>query len=482
MSRAICAVVILAAAPARAEPRTDPTEGRAVFTGATSPSATSIDVNPAALGLGSVDEIYTASTLVLDHYSIQRRMIDLDTGALSPGASVRETEPALGGMLAAVLHYKDNVALAVALRTTPVEAFPSGQSALAYFTLGGAERVWAGTAAAGFKLTDELHFGVSLGTERRYLHLRYARDTALAAGHNAGGVDSDCGGGVPCGVENPAAAEIYDVNVQSRLLSQDAFSVSLGLVLELAKDTFVGVAYHTTPGVDAVENSLTGDMTVTTAPRSGGIVLHGNATVNVQEPASVDAEVRTRLPDKIDLHVGFRWEDLSRFSAYDVRGYGSTFANVPEWTEIPRGFHDPFAFWAGIEQAEAGGTGLSDGWRFGGRFGIETASLDDARTSPMTIDPLSYTADAGAMLRLPGFGPFRDVVLQATYGLQYYPAVHVTQSAFDPRNQIACIESNSDYSTPACEAVRLGYALPTGAGDYSRIEQAFRIALRLELP
>ena len=45
-----------------------------------------------------------------------------------------------------------------------------------------------------------------------------------------------------------------------------------------------------------------------------------------------------------------------------------------------------------------------------------------------------------------------QIVLQATYGLQYYPTVNVTQSAFDPRARIFCIDSGADYSTNACEA------------------------------
>jgi len=378
-----------------------------------------------------------------------------------------------------VLHFKDSAAFAVSLRTVPIEQFISNQPALVYHTMGGRERLWTATLGGAFKLTDELYVGISLASEQRLLHLKYARDTALESGDTS----IDCGG-TPCGIENPAAREVYDVNVKSTFLSQDAVTVNLGLLFALSalgapRNWDVAVAYHTTPGVDAVQNTLTGDMTVTRAPRDGGGTVKGNATVYVEEPVSVDFELRGRVAEKLDLHAGFRWEDLSRFTAYDVRGYGSTFPanNIPEWTERPRGFHDPFAVWAGVEQVEAGETGLDGGWRFGGRIGFETESVDEARTSPITIDPTSYTLDLGAMLRLTPI-----VALQLTYGLQYYPAVHVTNSAFDPRDRLACIASGYEYATQACESTRQGYAIPTAAGDYDRVEHALRLAVRVLIP
>ena len=98
----------------------------------------------------------------------------------------------------------------------------------------------------------------------------------------------------------------------------------------------------------------------------------------------------------------------------------------------------------------------------------------------MTIAPTSATFDTGLQYRIT---PDRDVRPQvyvlATYGLQYFPRVNVSDSAFDPRDSIACYDSNHDYATNACEAVRNGYAIDTAAGDYHRIQQAMRIAVRL---
>lgn len=128
--------------------------------------------------------------------------------------------------------------------------------------------------------------------------------------------------------------------------------------------------------------------------------------------------------------------------------------------------------WAGIDQVD---TKTSDTFRFGGRIGFETASVPDDRTSPLTISPLSLTADIGAQLRL---SP--ELSIQGTYGFQYFPSVHVSKSAFEPRDELACMGSGYDYSTPECAAVRNGYSIATAAGDYDRMQHALRLALRYE--
>jgi hypothetical protein len=61
---------------AHASPRTDPTMGRSVFTGATVPHPTSILLNPAALGLGFNTELYFSLSGVLDYYGIDLATAD----------------------------------------------------------------------------------------------------------------------------------------------------------------------------------------------------------------------------------------------------------------------------------------------------------------------------------------------------------------------------------------------------------------------
>jgi hypothetical protein len=464
-------VIGCALGTAEASPRSDPTTGRAVFTGATMQSPTSIDLDPAAIGPGITDELYIGAMAVLDHYGVTLDHIDLATGALTPGPTVHDSELGPGGMIAYTWHLTEALTAGFELKSAPAEVFIKDRDPLAFHTLGGGQREYAFGIAGSYRIADYFYGGLGLSTITTTLHLHYLRDTALEHGHGPNGVDSDCGNGAPCGLQNPLAAETYDVDVRSPYFSTSNFVVNLGVLLILSKDMWFGIAYHSPPGLE-VQTALTGSMDVERAPRDGGGVLHGASTVFLSQPASADAEFRMRTQGALDLHVGLRWEDLSRLQSYDVRGYGSAFpsAGIPEWTERARGLHDPFSLWAGFEQSPKG-----QWWyRFGARLGIETSSLEDDRTSPQSIAPRSYTTDVGIQFRS---GP---IVLQLSYGLQYFPTVNVGASAYDPRDRIACIESSYDYSTPACEAARGGYAIPTAAGTYDRIEQAFRVGLVYE--
>ena len=455
---------------AAASPRSDPTAGRAVFTGATVAGAESIDLDPAAIGPTFLNAIYLGASAVIDHYHVRLDSLDPSTGAITPGANVGDNELAPGGIIAAIIHVNDRVTLGAEFQTPPAESFIEGRNELQYFTLGGSQRTYRAGIAASFRVVNELYFGLSLSTDTTYLHLHYAIDTALANGNGANGINSLCGSS-PCGVGNPAASEHFDVHVSSPLFSTENLVANIGVLAQLAKDVWLGVAYHAPPGL-AIQTELDGTMDVLQAPRDGTALLHGASTVFISQPASADIELRARLPQALDLHVAGRWEDLSRFASYDVRGYGSTFPRygVPEWTLLPQSFHDSFALWAGVEQAE-----LGQPIRFGARFGVETSSLADDDTSPMTIAPFSFTSDVGVQFRIAG------VTLQATYGLQYFPTVNVTNSAFDPCAWVSCIDSDYDYASDACAATRNGYGINSADGSYERWEHTFRVMLRRDL-
>lgn len=478
MSRAIGLVLagtlgVLAHA-ADASPRSDATLGRGVFTGATMPHPTSIELNPAALGLDSPQqEYYFAGQLRLDQYSITPRSLDIDTGALTDGDHVGQALFSPGGMIAAVYHTGTDgkITLAGQFRTAPSQRFLDND-AFAYHVRGGSYRTWAASAAVSFRVTRKVFLGVSLDAQKSIMKMSWARDTALAAGRDpARGIDSDCGG-APCGVANPDATEQYSIDTSSDLFSaSNVVAVNIGLVLELWRNTWLGIAYHSPPGL-ALQNQLVGDMEIVRAPRDGSGNLSGGTTVYLQNPASFDGELRTRLPLDLDLHLGFRWEQLSRLSNYDVRSYGSAFraAGIPEWQPRTVGYHSPYAVWTGVEQVETG-----QPVRFGGRIGFERSALDDSRTSALAVAPTSLTLDGGVQVRLN-----LSWTIQLTYGFQYFPKVNVLDSAFDPRDQLGCEDSGFDYNNTACEAVRLGYAIPTAAGEYSRFGHAARFAIRFQ--
>ncbi|MBA3464404.1 MAG: hypothetical protein H0T46_30915 [Deltaproteobacteria bacterium] len=459
---------------ASASPRSDPTTGRSVFTGATVPSATSITLSPAAIGLDTQGtKLYLAIASTLSQLSIERRTIDIDTGALSPGGDGSANIPGPGGDLAVLWHPNERLTLGASLRIPPPELQPADRDLLRYHTLGVGQRTFAGNVAVSLRVTSSFYFGAGVGHENTFLRLRWARDTALEAGRGPGGIDSDCGGRA-CGVENPDAAEHYDVAVRTPTLATSNLKVNIGTVFRVGPDVWVGIAYHTPPGLD-VQTTLGGTMDVTRSRRDGGVVVRGGSTVYISYPASVDAEVRARLPRELELHVGGRWEDLSRMQAYDVRGYGSVFSfnNIPEQTLRARGMHDAFALWAGIEQIDVD---ERKPIRLGARLGFETSSVDSDKLSPLTVAPAAATLDLGAQARLGAW------LVQLGYGIAFSPTIAVDNSAFDPRARIDCIDSGFDYTTAACRSTRNGYGIPTAAGDYRRIDHALRLGFRYEFP
>jgi hypothetical protein len=466
----------VAATTARASPRSDPTIGRAVFTGATLPHPTSIGLDPAALGLGDVDEVYAAIAGTLDQLHID--LDKLDHGDLqAPAARVRDLELSPGAMLAIIYHFAGNLTLGLEARTNPAEAFPSNQQALRFHTLGGGERDWLASVGGSIKVTGDLFFGAGVSHQNTFVRLRYARDTALESGITGAagrGIGGDCGAGGPCSLEDPRATEGYDVDVRSPLLSTSNLRVNVGGMYQLARDMWIGAAYHTPPGF-AVQTELAGHVDVARAPRDvtgdGAATLRGQSVVEIQFPASVDVEFRARLPRQLDLHVAGRWEDLSRLSAYDVRTYGSTLPrnNIPEWTERPRGMHDAFAVWSGVEQVDSGPPHVL----YGARLGFESSTVSAEQTSPITIAPASFTLDVGARRRFAS-----GLSIELSYGLAYFPATQGAGSAFQPDDRVACIASGFDYATPACQAVRSGYAIPPATGTYERVEHALRLGLR----
>jgi hypothetical protein len=461
------AALACAATTAWGSPRTDPTVGRAVFTGATVPHPTSIELDPAAIGLGSVDELYVAVTGVIDQL---HAALDAPSGGATPGARIGDTELGPGAMFAVLAHVGDSLTVGVEANISPTEPFPSDQRAFEDHVLGGRERDWQVSAGVSYKVADMLFAGASLSHQNTFLKLRYARDLALAA----------CTA-PPCAPGGPDSAELWNVDVRSPALSTSNLRVNVGVMVQILHDVWLGVAYHTPPGL---ETELTGHVTIERAP--GAIaadpgpdpVTHiiEQSVVELQMPASIDAELRARLPRGLDLHVAGRWEDLSRFTGYDVRAFGRNAVRdqVPEWTERPRGFHDSFAGWAGVEQVDRG-----QAWLFGGRAGFETASLAASRTSPLTVAPGSLTLDLGAQLRLS-----TNLVAQLSYGLAYFPTVTVSAagSAFDPNAEVNCAAAFFDYSTRACQAARDGYAIASAAGTYDRLEHALRLGLRYALP
>src|ERR1700759_4419539 len=98
---------------AHGSPRSDPTSGRAVFTGSTLPDATAISLDPAALGLGQLDQFYVAVTGLIDQVHVHLQ-------PASGGPDVRDNALAPGATIAVIYHLAgDQVTLGFAAQTKP---------------------------------------------------------------------------------------------------------------------------------------------------------------------------------------------------------------------------------------------------------------------------------------------------------------------------------------------------------------------------
>lgn len=463
------AITVVAAAAAQASPIDDPTSGRAVFTGAASPHATSILLNPAALALGLTGvHFYAGATATITQTSIDRRVIDAD-GQITDGDSVSAFDWGPGATFGLwTVTSSRNLAVGGLLMTpSPAERFPD-DPALRYHSLGGLHRTTElGTLAAAYRVIRRIYVGGSVSLTRNRVRLAFMRDTALEAGRDPDrGVDSDCGG-APCGVENPAAAERFELDVSPRnVVAADNLTYRISALGEVYPDWWIGATFR----LPSIGVSLEGGAAVTAAPRDGGETQTGRAIVNFDLPATLDLELRARITAGYDFHFGGRWADQSKLADYDVRLLGFD-DSVPDWIQRPRGYQDYVRVWTGFEQVDVGQKLLG-----GARIGFATPQVPIEQVSPTMIERWSLTADVGGQWRIS-----RNLIAQVSYGLDFRPRVDVTNSRYDPTDQLACIDSGYDYSTEACQNVREGYAIPTAAGTYQRFEHAFRLGLRYDI-
>jgi hypothetical protein len=479
LASALAALAIVVGPGAGASPLSDPNTGRAVFTGATSGHPTSLELNPAALSLSSPGwHVYLSGSLAIDQIGIDRQAILTPAdGAPTDGPSVSSNRGSWGTTAAVFAGFTGDIisSLGIMVATDPDDVFPENEDALRYHTLGGAYRELKFLLGGSLRATSDLHIGATVGLVlSSRLAFDYARDTALD-------VDSACPA-AECGFENPMAAEIYRLDVRagvrdlatwSEFFDDDRLVLAAGILYQVVPDWWIGLAYRSPQGLGRAQ-LLTGDVAITRAPRScaadGMCTVQGEATVAMDLPHSVHGSLRGRIAPGLDLTVGLRLESLSRVQQFDVRTFGVGLTGIPEWQPRPRGLDNVYSAVAGVEQVDSG-----QRFRAGGRLGVETAAVPAERISPTQVDGLAITADAGAQLRV-----LPSLVIQVTYGASWYPEVTADPGAYDPRFATQCAASGYDYETPACAAVRAGYAIPTAAGSYRRFSHAARLALRYD--
>lgn len=481
---ALLAFLALAAArphPAAASPFEDGALGGDVFTGPTHPHASSIYVNPAAMGLALPGwHVYLGGNLQLDQLSVDRRLVDPTTGAITDGPSASALTPTGSGMFAGFWK-SGNAAIGLATFTPLAERFPADVDAFRYHTLGGHHMQWNVFSLSVAFRWNKFWFGIGVGLgNMQSMRLRFARDTALEAG--TPGIEADCGDGEPCGAENPAASQTYRVDVATRglrpfkpfdflgsLFSGENLSVNAGALWMPRDDFFVALSYQGSSGLFGSRRRLEGTVRVESSPLEGEILRTGEAEIGYALPETFNLAARTTLwgSGDFDVLANLRWQTLDSHDELDVRMFGGdlTGHDIPEQYTMYRGFRDVFKLELGLEHKPF------HPLRFGGRLFAETGAV--------AADAVTPLGPAGTNLGFAGGLEWRlgaSLVLSAGYALAWYPSMTGSPDVFDPRARVACVDSG--FQLDECAAVREGRGRPTAAGDYRRLLHRVSTSLR----
>lgn len=473
---AVLPALAVLARPVSASPFEDLTNGGAVFTGPVHAHPTSILVNPAALGIGGIQQYaYLGVSGRIDQFSIQRqRTVGEDTGTgapvLEPGPSISPTTWAPGGLLSVQIKAGNSAVLVGALSLPLYESFISEQEDLGYHVLAGEHRRWSGSVGTAVRVSDNFYVGASLSGTSTALNLSFYRDTALEAGRDLadGGILSDCGG-APCGIENAMAAERWDVAVASEgFIGAQTLSIRAGVAYQFLKGWWAGASYHSPPGLQAPV-SLRGSVTIERAAidPQGPETLTRDAEITYKLPQTVYLGVRGPITDGVEVLAHMRWQNLSRQRLFDLRVFGrdETPADIPEWYQRYRGLRDVVSLEAGVET-----TGVRR-WLFGGRMRVERGATDSASTAPMQVAGFNVSGALGTQLRIS-----QNVVMALSGGFSWLPTVTVDDSDYDPLERLTCIEN---FDLDNCASTVEGRAIASAAGTYQRFTVALRTSLRV---
>ena len=473
---AFCATVtVLLACPRNGwlSPMENPT-GSQPFTGPAHPHASAVYLNPAAMALaGAGQHVYLGGALKLNSIRIERRVLAANSSTLTDGPTIRGTTLAPHAMLAAYTSVGDRGFFGVALHTPFWEQFLANEDDARYHVLSG--HMWQSlfSIAGAYRASSRVLFGLGLSLGFSSFRLELARDTALENG-TAGprGLMGDCNGS-PCGHENPAASQRIEIDVGTKSLGElftgKNLALSAGVLVRPYGDWWIGLSYVSPPGVIA-KLDIGGNAEVENAPRDGGGTSRGRAEITYQMPQSVHIGVVGPVFTGYNIVGAFRWQNYSRHENLDIRLFGREFEtqpDIPEWIPRFRGFRDLYRVQVGLEAAP--GVPI----RLGGRLRVETGAAASEHTTPLQMYGLSTGLAAAA-----AFSIGEALVVTAGYDLSWFPTIGGDDNRFDPRDKIACVDSQFAFNS--CTDARIGRATPTAAGQYTRFEHSFSLSVRYD--
>ncbi len=485
MSRSLLAVLVigtlLRGGAASASPLEDPTlSGSDVFTGVTEPHASSIYLNPAAIGLAGIGwHLFLGGNLRVDRYDIARLRITDANGTESPVGAVTAQTMTPSGIVAGYLK-SDRVAVGLAIETPMAERFIADQEALRYHTLGGYHYQFGIALAASIYTLNRLYVGFGLSFLAERMRLRFARDTALDQG--TAGIDSPCPpNDDPCGIENDGAVERYNILVASggfqsfdwtspfSVFGTSNLALSLGAMYRVTDDWWIAASYQGPPGILS-SVSIAGRVRVDRAPRDGGARLTGEAGIDYDLPHTFHLGGRGPILPDWDLVADARLQTHQSHDRIDVRMFGGELAEagVPEWYPRYLGFTWTGRIQAGLERSERGPL------RYGARLGWEKATLPTDRITPLHVAGMQLYLNLGGELRLG-----QSVVLGASYHFGWFPTLHPNSRVYNPLDRLDCVDQQ--YQLDTCAPAREGRALPLADGDYSRLQHILAVSLRYDV-
>ena len=203
-------------------------------------------------------------------------------------------------------------------------------------------------------------------------------------------------------------------------------------------------------------------------------IIHGQSVVEIQLPASVDAELRARLhrPGRSSPR---RSLGGSVAAAVVRRASLRQHAAAQQHPRVDRAAARLARLVRGVGRPRASRHRRAVAVRRPARH--RDRGDRRTRTSPLTIAPTSFTAiSARRSGSRVGWSRSCPTVCSSFRRSASRAALTIRG------DQLACMASGYDYATGACAAVRGGYAIASGAGNYDRIEHAFRIGLRYGIP
>jgi long-subunit fatty acid transport protein len=458
------ACLLAAPAAAPAAPLVVPQLGGPVFVGPTDAHVTAIYTNPAAAGLMKGTHVFMSAAGRLDYTGIDRSTIDSADGEPAAGgdksfAPESQTALTVTNFFGFVTDFSsNNVTLSLATFSPFAENQASGGPALAYHSAGGSFYSQAIALGISYRIQNWITFGVALNALFSTIHLEFARDTVL-----------DTCAAPPCGVEDPAHAQRFDIHTGFDLAPRTfnaAFYLNVGVLLNLG-DWVVGASV-VTPPLPAFQKDADADVT----PPGGAAAVTGGAQVSYSLPAVVNLGLRRPFFRDFDFVVNARYVFFSVQDKIDLRFFGRPLilAGVPEWVVRYRGLGDALAVEAGLEQAPATAV------RRGARLRFETSAVPEGAQAADQVDAPKLQLAGGLELRVTP-----RVALVVGYALTLFLPGDATPSAFSPRAQIDCTASGYDIDTAACAAARAGRAIPTAAGSYRRIGNELTVGLAYDL-